>query len=96
LFSLAPSKDSSSSGGKKTLEPLYSPFSVQFSPFYSLSPIYPAEVKLPLTRNGSQKDSRSGKEALKEDDGVHDLPQDNLEDSVNSIRFRRRFSHDID
>jgi len=90
------STEDGSFGTREILETTESLSPLRLSPPYSSSSIRSAKAHGSSTVNGFQKDSRAEKELLQQDHGGYGRPQISFEDSVDSIRSRRRFSHDID
>ena len=90
------STEDGSFGTREISETTESLSPLQLSLQYSSSSTYSAKAHGSSIANGLQKDLRSEKEMLQKDHGGCGCPQVSFEDSVDSIRFRRLFSHDID
>ena len=90
------STEDGSCGMSEIQETTKSPSPSLLSPRFSSSSTSLVRAPGSSTAHGSLKDSRSGKEMLQNDHGGGGRPQDSFKDPVDSIRFRRLFSHDID
>lgn len=90
------STEDGSFGTREISETTESLSPLRLSPQYLSSSICSAKAHGSSTVNGFQNDSRSEKEKLQQDYGGCGRPQVSFEDSVDGIRFRRLFSHDVD